>query len=120
MSMADWLKERKKKLILSVVYYSGLIALSSIPSDGLPAVNVAHIDKIAHLSIYGGLGFLLARVFPRWWMAVAVGSILGGSDELYQLTTPGRHCSWWDWTADVAGVCLGCLCLLLWRKRKNL
>jgi VanZ family protein len=40
-------------------------------------------------------------------LTVALAAGLGGSDELFQRSIPGRTCSIWDWTADLTGAILG-------------
>lgn len=61
---------------------------------------------------YALLGFLIHRAFGVngvWAFAAAVGivSAIGGTDEIYQSTVPGRVSSLYDWLADTGGGVLG-------------
>lgn len=67
---------------------------------------------MAHVAEYGVLGALLQRAArPRglWGLciAVCVAAAVGGLDEIYQSTVPGRYSSALDWLADLAGAFLG-------------
>ncbi len=86
-------------------------------------------DKIAHLLVYTGFGFLLMRmlVFLKpeqdvvrqliWVLSVAL--LYGLSDEVHQYFVPGREFSWMDLLADGAGGYLGArLWMVFVRERK--
>ena len=69
-------------------------------------------DKIAHLLEYAILGFLIHRALGArgiWAFVAAVGtaSLIGGLDEIYQSTVPGRFPSLYDWLADTSGGFVG-------------
>jgi len=96
-----------KPWLLTSLYYSLLIALSSIPRLKLPKPDGVPTDKYFHCIAYGGLGFLLARTQSPWWVVLGIGAVLGGLDETYQRFIPGRSCGWGDWLADCGGVVLG-------------
>jgi VanZ family protein len=97
-----------------------LFAASSRPT--LPVDLAAGTDKLAHFAAYSVLGFLLARgqfharISVVW--PVAVGSLTGALDELYQSTVPGRHMDPADWLADTLGVVAGVTLYHLWRRSK--
>lgn len=90
-----------------------IFTLSSIPS--LPVVKFPFSpDKIGHAGIYFVLCLLWRRAlfhqmrFPRMreralGMAFILTAVLGGLDELYQMTVPGRFSSIYDFMADVTG-----------------
>jgi VanZ family protein len=89
-----------------VLYIGGR---SSVPS---PEVDLP-LDKVAHFTMYGILGVLAARVARRlrfrvgWWWFVAVGLLLGLTDELQQRRIPSRTADPIDWIADAAGYTIG-------------
>ena len=65
-------------------------------------------DKIAHLSVFGLLGILIARTQPkqRWWLGIVLASFYGAADEWRQSFTPGRFVEFGDWLADTVGSAL--------------
>lgn len=99
-----------------------IFGLSSIPGDGPSRINVAGLDKLVHLTVYGVLGFLVARaagIGPLWWrmaVALAVGIGVGVLDETYQRTVPGRDVDALDVVADALGASLGSTLVPLWRR----
>jgi VanZ family protein len=80
------------------------------------APDVAHVDKLAHLLIYGLLATLVARSLPRrqGWLGAAVAALFGVLDELWQSRTPGRVVELADWYADSAGAILAVTLYLRW------
>ena len=100
-------------LVFPVALATAIITFSSRPYA--PAVARAmrgtpDVDKLAHLAAFGLLALLLARV--DWvrqrtalgpYLAVLAVSVFGLTDELHQLTVPGRAGDPWDWLADTAG-----------------
>jgi VanZ family protein len=90
-----------------------ILAVSSVPRLS-PPVSWTGADKLAHVAEYGVLGALLrraARSRGRWsWLfAVGIAAAVGGLDEIYQSTVPGRFSSPYDWLADLAGALIGAL-----------
>jgi VanZ family protein len=106
-----------------VVLYAALIFALSSASD-LPSLPDGISDKAAHLMLYSGFGFLLARalagglgrVVPAWVLPlVVVAAVLYGlSDEMHQLFVPSRQFDLLDLAADAAGAGLGAGVLWLW------
>lgn len=106
--------------------WMALIAfLSSIPKpDGDPGIG--SWDKLAHLSAYAVLGFLLARtLFPdgiRFRIQIAavtaLATLYGVSDEFHQSFVPGRESSIGDLAADAGGALLAA-CLLYWLRTRR-
>jgi VanZ family protein len=103
---------------LPVLAYTGLIfSLSSLHSTGPTLFSWQ--DKVEHLLEYGLFGLLLARAFrctlrgargPAWALgAVALGSLIGAADEIYQRSVPGRISDVRDWAADTAALILAVL-----------
>src|SRR5581483_1961537 len=100
---------RALSLWLPVIVWAGVIfGFSSIPSlgTGLGDWDLA-LRKLAHATEYAILGLLLLRALGRGWLAVAVGVLYAGSDELHQHFVAGRHASAVDVTIDAAGLLVG-------------
>ena len=79
-------------------------------------------DKTAHLAAYGMWGMLAGCAFVRSkgglrrWLSM--GMSLGALDELTQPLF-ARHADWFDWFADIAGLCLGLLAAELLRRLRH-
>ena len=94
-----------------VVLWAGLIfGLSSVPDlgTGLGLWDLV-LRKLAHVCEYGILGLLLLRAVGQEWLAVALGALYAGSDELHQAFVPGRHAAVRDVAIDASGVLTGVL-----------
>ena len=95
-----------------------LFLLSAWP-DPIAPVWLAVNDKLVHLGLYsvmGGalaVGWLRSRPSPPHWLMMAVGALYGATDEWHQIMVPGRFPSWSDWIADLVGVVLGYLVVIL-------
>jgi VanZ family protein len=106
-----------------VVAYCLLIFLLSSISD-VPDVAKGMSDKTAHVLLYSGLGFLVARAvagglgepFPGWVIlaAVVLSVAYGFTDEAHQLFVPRRQFDPMDLAADGAGAAAGASLLWLW------
>ena len=83
----------------------------------LPAPNGA--DKLVHLIAFAALAFPLARTGRIGLVPVFVGACgFGGVIELIQPSF-GRSADMQDWIADIAGVGLGIVLALLYRRFRN-
>ncbi len=106
-----------------MLVYGALIFSLSSASD-LPNLPKGFSDKAAHLLLYSGLGFLLARALagglrrrvPAWVppLVVLLAVAYGVSDEVHQFFVPRRHFDLLDLTADAIGAGLGAGLLWLW------
>lgn len=106
-----------------MILYGALIFSLSSASD-LPDLPSGLSDKAAHLLLYGGLGFLLARAMagglgravPLWVppLVVLLSVAYGVSDEIHQLFVPSRQFDLLDLAADAIGAALGSGALWLW------
>ncbi|WP_395402272.1 VanZ family protein [Pseudoduganella sp. UC29_106] len=73
-------------------------------------------DKLLHFLAFGGLTLLAWRVASGWgellyWLA---GLVIGGwLIELLQKLVPGRNFSWRDLGANVAGIAVAAVVILL-------
>ncbi len=109
-----------------VVYVSVIFAVSSV-ANLAPPVRWSNADKLAHLSEYTALGFLLARAFDgtavmssriaNMLLAMITGLLTGTLDELWQIHVPGRVSSHMDFLADATGILIGQLLYSLWARR---
>ena len=109
-----------------VVYVAVIFSVSSI-ANLTPPVRWSNADKLAHLSEYTALGFLLARAFDgtrfmasrlaNCLLAVMAGLATGILDELWQIHVPGRVSSHLDFLADSLGIVIGQLVYALWARR---
>lgn len=93
---------------LSLAVSITLLSGRSIPP--MPPHDIIHIDKLAHLLVFGLLATAIYRAFPptfaaprRTLWAICLTIIFGLADELHQGTTPGRTMDFWDWLADALG-----------------
>ena len=76
-------------------------------------------DKMVHLIAFAALAFPLARTGRFGLIPVFVGArAFGGLIELIQPTF-GRSADMQDWIADIAGVGLGILLALLYRRLRK-
>ena len=76
-------------------------------------------DKMVHLIAFAALAFPLARTGRFGLIPVFVGaSAFGGLIELIQPTF-GRSADMQDWIADIAGVGLGIVLALLYRRLRK-
>ena len=100
---------RALSLWLPVALWAGLIfGLSSIPSL---ATDLGTWDlvlrKLAHVTEYVVLGYLLLRALGRELPAALAGVAYAVTDELHQSFVRGRHGTPRDVAIDAVGVLLG-------------
>src|SRR3989338_2678892 len=77
-----------------------IFALSSIPGEDIPQVDILYIDKFTHLIEFTILGILLVRAFLNSHphilvikmiiLSILIASLYGIIDELHQHFIPGR------------------------------
>ena len=109
---------RLRRLALPAVVYGVILLLSSIPGSSISELGLPDaLSYVGHGIEYGLFGAALAwasvggggdsREAGRIVLAVAiVVAILGGVDELYQGTVPGRQTSLLDLGVDVVAATL--------------
>jgi len=98
------------------VYCLGLFLLSGLTSEEVPTFYAILPDKIAHVILYAGLGFLVAR-YSKAARRTATGTtvavaglfclLYGLTDEFHQAFVPGRSAEVGDLIADLVGGLLG-------------
>ncbi|MGQ0712955.1 MAG: VanZ family protein [Gemmatimonadaceae bacterium] len=94
-----------------VLWAALILVLTSIPSPPEAPGGIPHLDKVVHLLMYAGLGWLVGRALRTRRPialagALAAIAIFGGLDEWHQgffTRTPDLV----DWVADVFGASLG-------------
>jgi VanZ family protein len=94
---------------LPVALWAALIfGLSSVPDlgTGLGGWDLV-LRKLAHMTEYAVLGFLLLRAIGRELPAVAIGVAYAVTDEIHQSFVEGRHGAWYDVALDAVGVLVG-------------
>jgi len=106
-------------LYLPPVCYAGLIFLLS--SRNYPSVNLSHgLDKVVHLSLYSGFGYLVLRALRRTYqprqaklLCLMIVFLYGITDEFHQSFVPGRSFEVLDMASDgLGGVLAVVICSL--------
>lgn len=101
---------RWKNFLLPGLYLVAIFSISLLPRAKVQAVHEAFPlpnDKVLHLAVYTGFGFVLGGLpYPAVVLGMA-GSLLGALDEQVQRLAPGRDVSLADWLVDILGVSLG-------------
>jgi VanZ family protein len=105
-----------------LVYVTIIFVLSAQANLSTP-LGFDNADKLMHMIEYGVLGFLLSRALRASarirsalrvaLIVVAVGSLIGVCDEIFQSFIPGRDSSVADWLADFTGLLFAQLIYLL-------
>jgi VanZ family protein len=99
-----------------VLYAAAIFTVSDRPRSELPTLG--RWDFPVHFAEYAVLGCLVRRLVRRcgWgspgrqlWLAAALGSLYGFTDEAHQSLVPGREVGVSDLVADAAGSLAGAL-----------
>ena len=103
-------KLRWKNFLIPARYYMAILSISLLPRTEVEKVDswipLPH-DKILHVGVYAGFGFVLGGLpFSPVALGTA-GSLLGAVDEQIQRLAPGRDVSLADWLADILGISFG-------------
>ena len=105
------LNDHRTFKVLAVFWMATIFWLSSIPDLTSPSLFSAQ-DKLAHVLVFGVLGFLFSRSFrprdedlpfTRVLLVTLLVAVYGGFDEVHQLFVPGREASLGDLAADTVG-----------------
>ena len=102
-----------------IFYCSSQPKLPPIPGlDYLDRLDFG--DKIKHFIGYGALAILIWRALGdecakrrRFWIAIAISTVYGMTDEFHQRFVANRCCDILDLTADMLGAV--CAAAILWR-----
>jgi len=103
-----------------------IFVTSSIPADEFPHVDFWGWSKLIHLIYYGVLCLLVQRAissqtrFPllarhSYLSGVFFAVLYGASDEMHQLSTPGRHGQYTDVLIDAFGALIVILFIRIYR-----
>ena len=110
-------------LTVAILCTISLLILTHLPQDPTPEVlrdSPFHVDKVEHAFAYGVIGicFVLALRRPRGRLLLAVLFAIAVLAVLDEVTQPlvGRSASVWDLLADVAGIALAPLMVLIRRR----
>ena len=112
-----------------VILYAGLIFLaSSISFLPTKVPFFTFRDKLIHFLEYAVFGYLLWQSVTRWkidtslaglmLLALLLGTVYAGSDEIHQYYVPGRDANVFDWIADVIGLAVGLTTAYIFTGRK--
>jgi VanZ family protein len=112
--------QRRSRLALAIcvvtaIYWLAIFALTHSPVVPMPHFTLRAIDKIAHLGVFAGLGFLLCAAgmalgySPRRVIAavILIVAAYGMFDEFTQQFVPNRSSEWSDWLSDMLGAGIG-------------
>jgi len=101
-----------------LVWACVIFAFSSVPSlgTGLGTWDLV-LRKLAHVTEYAILGFLLARAVRRPGLAVVLAAGYAATDEVHQTFVRGRHGAPLDVAIDTVGALVGVLAWLRWSRR---
>lgn len=102
--------------VASVMWMAVIFGLSSLPGGAVPG----RYGSLGHFAVYAVLGGLyftaLAARMPRMraaWIAIAIASAYGVTDEFHQSFVPGRVPDPADWLVDTAGAAAAVITLVL-------
>ena len=96
---------------LALFWMAAIFWISSISDPPSPSLFSAQ-DKLAHVFVFGFLGFLFSRSFrnqhedlrlTRVMLVTLMVALYGGFDEVHQVFVPGREASLGDLAADAVG-----------------
>lgn len=87
--------------------------------------DIVNIDKVVHFFVFGLIATLVLRSLRgtaqhKAWLAIALVSLFGATDEFRQSFTPGRFMSLADWIADTAGAIVAVAAYSLWPAYRGL
>ncbi len=97
----------RRNLVWPILFAAVVVGASHRSQVASP--HIANIDKLAHFAVYGMLATLTCRLGNGWraaWLALAMTSLFGATDEVHQSFVPGRMASMADWVADTLGALL--------------
>ncbi len=129
--LAKYLYKHRKYLVYLplIVHWLAILILTSLPSDKMPGFALS--DKLKHFSAYFVLSVLLtlALKFQKKWpllrhkyilFVFIIGKTYSTFDELHQMLIPGRSAEFLDWLANLSGITLGVIAVVLFLKNSNL
>lgn len=94
---------------LAVLWTVTIVVGCLIPGNGLPSLEILSYDKVIHVLLFVGFGWLWTTAFPRQAVLVLISGIaLGIAIEVAQGALPiNRSPDVFDAIADVVGLLIG-------------
>ncbi len=88
-----------------------ILVLTSVPTPADVSGGIPHLDKVVHLLLYAGQGWLVTRALrTRRFLSLAAAllaiTVFGAVDEWHQQFF-SRDPSMVDWIADIIGASIG-------------
>ena len=102
---------------LAALSVTALLMLGRAPGAG--DLFVPPWDKVAHITVFGGLAFLVVSGFrgARLLLCFSLVVLAGAVDEAQQWFIPGRHADWGDLGADIFAAATGVMVTqAIWRR----
>lgn len=125
--MKNYRKYYTKYWLPPIAYCCLILVQSTID---FPVARLQRFDKLLHFIVYFFLGILIFRAFSTisksmhflfvLVISVVVSTLIGCTDEFFQLFTPSRTIDRLDVFFDFAGSLCGIVFFLLIRLRRNL
>lgn len=105
-------------LTVATLWTLGLLAACLVPGERIPEVDIDSFDKLVHVGLFAGFGFLWLRVAPGRRVTVALyGLALAILIELLQHGLPiHRSGDALDVVADAVGLALALAADAAWRR----
>lgn len=95
----------------AAVWATVIFRFSSIPGSELPPGNYTSVAHFVVYAVLGALVYVALRLkrteIVAVYMAIALSSLYGVSDEFHQAFVPGRTPDVIDWVIDTAGAAAG-------------
>ena len=103
---------KKSFQIIFIVYLFAILAMSTIPGEEIPKINIWSFDKILHIIEYFILAFLMINTLRipnvrSIFIVILIGIAYGGLNEIWQGVLTSRYASVYDAIANGIGMILG-------------
>jgi VanZ family protein len=104
-------------LFVVIIIACSLLFFKEVKSS---VASIAHIDKLAHFSVFFVLTGFLKRAFKApFWLYILILAAYGAGVEYVQGMIPHRQASFADFVADVAGIVSYLVVSHFWHKRNE-
>jgi VanZ family protein len=95
---------------LAIVWMGVIFAISAQPKSVVDLGQPVLISKLAHVTEYAILGWLIQRARGKkcaWWQSLLIATVYAATDEFHQSFVPGRNPRVTDVMIDAAGAAIG-------------